>query len=122
VEGVASQAIAEKSRRDPGLPAFLAALPSETRRCANAGIALALGSYRVEALAIEVQKMLCIIFGSRNCATLEAGARSSGTSKSGGSSDKLHHVECDLFIATQGWSRGNGNGRDIAHGNSPRLN
>jgi len=94
----------------------------ETRRCANGGTVLALGSYRVEALAIEVKKMLCIIFGSRNSATLKARARSPGTSKPGGSSDKLHHIKCDLFIATQGWWRRNRDGRDIAHGNSPRLN
>ncbi|SRR6266568_3930221 len=83
---------------------------------------LPLGSYCVKTLTEEIDEMFCVVFCSRNGAALESGAGCSGTAKAGGGGDEFHHLKGDLFIAAQRWSGGNGCGRSVAHGSSPRLN
>jgi hypothetical protein len=82
---------------------------------------LAFGSYGVEALSVEVDKMLGVVFGSRDSVSLEAGAGDSGTAETGCSGDEFHQVKCDFLIAAQRWGRRKGSSGAIAHGNSPGL-
>jgi hypothetical protein len=84
-------------------------------------VALVLGSHGVEALSVKVEKVFGVVFGAGVVASLKAGA-GRGAAEAGCGCDKLHHLQCDLFVATEGWSRRNGRNSDIAHGDSPGWN
>src|SRR5208282_2934556 len=84
-------------------------------------ILLALGANGVEALSVEVDEMFSVILSTRDGITLEAGAGGSSAAEARGGGDKFHHLKCDLLIAAQRGSRGDGSDRGIAQGDSPGL-
>jgi|GEM_PF-1703063 len=82
----------------------------------------ALVFYRVQALPVELDQILGVILCSRRGTALKASAGCSGTAKTSGGGDELHHFERDLFISTHRWWVRKGNGVCIAHRISPGLN
>jgi hypothetical protein len=82
---------------------------------------LAFGPYGVEALTVEVDKMLGVVFSSRDSVSLEAGAGDSGAAETGCGGDEFHQFKGDFLIAAQRSRRGKGSSGAIAHGNSPGL-
>ena len=72
------------------------------------------GADCIQALSVEVEEMLGVVFGARDGAALKACAGGSDTPEARGRGDELHHLQGDLLIATQR-ERGYGSGGCIAH-------